>query len=403
MFERLKNVGPGAMVAAAFIGPGTITTATIAGNSFGYTLLWAVLFSVVATLVLQEMTARLGISTQNGLGHAIRRKVSHPTGKLFMALLVIAAILVGNAAYEAGNITGAVLGFSHKYQQSIVNPWILLIGIVAFLLLWSGKYRIIERSLVLLVGIMGVVFLVSALSLKPNLLGILRGLFIPHLPEGSLIMVVSLIGTTVVPYNLFLHASSVKNRWAEDQLATARSDTLISVMGGGIITMGILITAAVAFEGSSREINNINDLATQLSPLLGSWSSTFMSVGFLAAGLSSAITAPLAAAYATSEVLGWKSNLQSSNFRFIWGLVLLAGIVFSSLGIKPTLVILFAQFANGLLLPVMAIFLVWVMNDRQIMGPHVNNLRTNILGAAVIMVAIILGFRSIGTVLGFGL
>lgn len=391
------------MVAAAFIGPGTITTATIAGNSFGYTLLWAVLFSVVATLVLQEMTARLGISTQNGLGHAIRRKVSHPTGKLFMALLVIAAILVGNAAYEAGNITGAVLGFSHKYQQSIVNPWILLIGIVAFLLLWSGKYRIIERSLVLLVGIMGVVFLVSALSLKPNLLGILRGLFIPHLPEGSLIMVVSLIGTTVVPYNLFLHASSVKNRWAEDQLATARSDTLISVMGGGIITMGILITAAVAFEGSSREINNINDLATQLSPLLGSWSSTFMSVGFLAAGLSSAITAPLAAAYATSEVLGWKSNLQSSNFRFIWGLVLLAGIVFSSLGIKPTLVILFAQFANGLLLPVMAIFLVWVMNDRQIMGPHVNNLRTNILGAAVIMVAIILGFRSIGTVLGFGL
>ncbi len=389
------------MVAAAFIGPGTITTATIAGSSFGYTLLWAVLFSVLATLVLQEMAARLGVVSQNGLGQALRKKITHPAAKLAVFSLIIGAVLIGNAAYEAGNITGAVLGLSYPSQYWMISPWILLIGLLAFLLLWSGKYKLIERSLIGLVGVMGLVFLVSALSLKPNLLQILKGLFTPSLPQGSLIMIVSLIGTTVVPYNLFLHASSVKNRWSIESLPTARLDTIISVIGGGIITMAILITSAVAFEGSAREINDITDLSHQLSPVLGNWSTTFMACGFFAAGLSSSITAPLAASYATSEILGWNSTLRSPKFRLVWCLVLITGIVFSSLGFKPTLVIMFAQFTNGLLLPVLAICLLWIMNDSKIMGTYVNKQLTNILGLLVIMVTIILGARSILTVIGY--
>jgi Mn2+/Fe2+ NRAMP family transporter len=401
MFKKLRNIGPGAMVAAAFIGPGTITTATIAGSSFGFTLLWTVLFSVLATLVLQEMAARLGVVSQNGLGQALRKKITHPAAKLAVPSLVIGAVLIGNAAYEAGNITGAVLGFSYSSQFWMINPWILLIGVMAFLLLWSGKYKLIERSLVALVGVMGVVFMVSALSLKPDLIQIIEGLFTPSIPKGSLILIVSLIGTTVVPYNLFLHASSAKSRWSIESLPTARMDTVISVIGGGIITMTILITSAVAFEGSSQEINNMTDLSGQLTPILGNWSSTFMSCGFLAAGLSSSITAPLAASYATSEVLGWDSDLRSPKFRFVWVLVLLTGMLFASFGYKPTAVIMFAQFANGLLLPVLAIFLIWIMNDRMIMGDHVNNRLTNILGLLVIIVTIILGIKSMAGVVGF--
>jgi len=401
MFKKLRNIGPGAMVAAAFIGPGTITTATIAGSSFGFTLLWTVLFSVLATLVLQEMAARLGVVSQNGLGQVLRKKITHPAAKLVVPSLVIGAVLIGNAAYEAGNITGAVLGFSYSSQFWMINPWILLIGVIAFLLLWSGKYKLIERSLVALVGVMGVVFMVSALSLKPALIQIIEGLFTPSIPKGSLILIVSLIGTTVVPYNLFLHASSAKSRWSIESLPTARMDTVISVIGGGIITMTILITSAVAFEGSSQEINSMTDISGQLTPILGNWSSIFMSCGFLAAGLSSSITAPLAASYATSEVLGWDSDLRSPKFRSVWVLVLLTGMLFASIGYKPTAVIMFAQFTNGLLLPVLAIFLIWIMNDRMIMGDHVNNRLTNILGLLVITITIILGAKSILTVIGY--
>lgn len=395
MFKKLKNIGPGAMVAAAFIGPGTITTATIAGSSFGYTLLWAVLFSVLATLVLQEMAARLGAITQNGVGHSLRKKISNPFGKLLVSVLVIAAVLVGNAAYEAGNITGAVLGLPSYQWFSFLNPWVLMIGVAGFLLLWSGKYKLIERSLVVLVTVIGLVFLVSALFVKPDLLGIMSGLFTPHLPEGSMVMIVSLIGTTVVPYNLFLHASSVKSRWSKDDLPVARLDTFVSVAGGGIITMAILITAAVAFKGANQDISSINDLSLQLVPLLGNWAPGFMACGFLAAGLSSSITAPLAAAFATSEVLGWDSNLKSARFRLVWSLVLFTGLIFSSLGLKPTMVILLAQFANGLLLPVLAIFLLWIMNDRKIMGAYTNTKWVNILGIMVIIVTIVLGAKSV--------
>ena len=122
--------------------------------------------------------------------------------------------------------------------------------------------------MVVLVTVIGLVFLVSALFVKPDLLGIMSGLFTPHLPEGSMVMIVSLIGTTVVPYNLFLHASSVKSRWSKDDLPLARLDTFVSVAGGGIITMAILITAAVAFKGANQDISSINDLSLQLVPLI---------------------------------------------------------------------------------------------------------------------------------------
>lgn len=398
MLEKLKNIGPGAMVAAAFIGPGTVTTATIAGSSYGYTLLWAIVFSVIATYVLQEMAARLGVIGGKGLGEALRLKFETPVLKMVVAALVIGAILIGNAAYEAGNITGAVLGFNPYLKDMSLgfNPLIIVIGIGAFFLLFSGKYKLIERTLVALVALMGIVFLISAIALKPNLGLIVRNIFVPTLPKGSLLMVIGLIGTTVVPYNLFLHASSVKERWSgEKDLSASKIDTLISVVLGGLITMAILLTAAIAFEGMNKTGIGPADLSVQLEPLLGKSASLFIALGFLAAGMSSAVTAPLAAAYATSEILGWEKDMKGSRFRWVWGIVLVAGLLFSMIGFRPTSLILFAQVANGLLLPIIASFLLWVMNDRKLMGERLNSLWVNIIGILVILLTLVLGLRGI--------
>lgn len=386
------------MVAAAFIGPGTVTTATMAGAGFGYTLLWAILFSVLTTLLLQEMAARLGVISGLGVGEALRKKLTGPVLSLGITLLVLGAILVGNAAYEAGNITGAVLGFQGLKESSgwPFNPLILVIGILAFLLLFSGKYNLIEKSLVGLVSIMGLVFLISAIMLKPDIGSILEGLLIPQLPENSLLLVIGLIGTTVVPYNLFLHASTVKEKWkGAENLPQTRLDTVLSVGLGGLITMAILLCAAVAFEGESKEIEGAADLAIQLGPVLGKSAEWFITLGFLAAGLSSAITAPLAAAYATSEMLDWQGGLKSWKFRAVWGSVLLIGMVFAAIGSKPTSIILLAQVANGLLLPILASFLLWIMNDREIMGSYINRTWTNVWGLFVILLCLGLGIKGI--------
>jgi NRAMP (natural resistance-associated macrophage protein)-like metal ion transporter len=400
ILSRLKNIGPGAMVAAAFIGPGTVTTATMAGASYGYTLLWAIVFSISATIVLQEMSARLGTVGRMGVGEALRSKMGSTLSFYFTAFLVVSAIFIGNAAYEAGNISGAALGANSLIGEESRHWIILMIGMVAFMILYSGKYHLIEKFLVILVSILAVVFIISAILIKPDLSEVMKGLFVPTIPSGSLILIVGLIGTTVVPYNLFLHASASRKRWEnESQLRDARIDTIFSVIVGGLITMCILITSAAAFQNTQVDVFKASDLVFSLRPVLGNFSDLFLSFGFLAAGLSSAITAPLATAFAISELLGKSSEMKSTFFRVIWMLVLFAGIFFSVSGLKPLSIILFAQFANGLLLPIIATFLVWIMNDKSILKSHTNKTVINVLGVIVILITIILGLKSISGVL----
>ena len=390
-----QHFGPGAMVAAAFIGPGTVTTATLAGGNFGFTLLWAVAFSVIATLVLQEMTCRLGVVGQLGLGDAIVQKTQSRGLYIPAAALVICAIFIGNAAYEAGNITGAAVGLP-KFSVMDINLWGVFIGAVAFLLLASGKFRLIEHVLVGLVVCMALVFVGTAVVVAPPFLEILKGLITPTLPENGILVIIGLIGTTVVPYNLFLHAATLKRHAADGvTLAEARRDITISVLGGGLITLCIVITAAAALHGSGAPVVSLNDLAPTLQPLLGDSSSTFLAIGFLAAGLSSAITAPLAAAYAVTEIVQLRPELKNRVFRWTWQSVIIAGVLFASLSLKPLQLILLAQIANGALLPVIALFILWVSNDKTLLREHSNNRIQNLLGCAVVGITLVLGLRSI--------
>lgn len=383
------------MVAAAFIGPGTVTTATLAGGNFGFTLLWAVAFSVIATLVLQEMTCRLGVVGQLGLGDAIVQKTQSRGLYIPAAALVICAIFIGNAAYEAGNITGAAVGLP-TFSVMDINLWGVFIGAVAFLLLASGKFRLIEHVLVGLVVCMALVFIGTAVVVAPPFLEILKGLITPTLPENGILVIIGLIGTTVVPYNLFLHAATLKRHAADGvTLAEARRDITISVLGGGLITLCIVITAAAALHGSAAPVVSLNDLAPTLQPLLGDSSSTFLAIGFLAAGLSSAITAPLAAAYAVTEIVQLRPELKNRVFRWTWQSVIIAGVLFASLSLKPLQLILLAQIANGALLPVIALFILWVSNDKTLLREHSNNRIQNLLGCAVVGITLVLGLRSI--------
>jgi len=383
------------MVAAAFIGPGTVTTATLAGGNFGFTLLWAVAFSVIATLVLQEMTCRLGVVGQLGLGDAIVQKTQSRGLYIPAAALVICAIFIGNAAYEAGNITGAAVGLP-KFSVMDINLWGVFIGAVAFLLLASGKFRLIEHVLVGLVVCMALVFVGTAVVVAPPFLEILKGLITPTLPENGILVIIGLIGTTVVPYNLFLHAATLKRHAADGvTLAEARRDITTSVLGGGLITLCIVITAATALHGSGAPVVSLNDLAPTLQPLLGDSSSTFLAIGFLAAGLSSAITAPLAAAYAVTEIVQLRPELKNRVFRWTWQSVIIAGVLFASLSLKPLQLILLAQIANGALLPVIALFILWVSNDKTLLREHSNNHMQSLLGCAVVGIPLVLGLRSI--------
>ena len=404
IIKRLKDIGPGALVAAAFIGPGTVTACTLAGANFGYALLWALLFATVATIILQEMAARLGTIAQKGLGEALREGLEGSIWKWPLFALIIVALYLGNAAYEAGNLSGAALGIEAigiGSSQLVFRISVIVITVIAGAILWCGNYRQIERILLALVILMGIAFVVTFFVVSPDLSLLLNGLIVPNIPQGSLITVIALIGTTVVPYNLFLHASAAKARWqGAENLTAARTDTMLAIGLGGLIAILIVSTAAASMFAASLSVTSAADMAVQFEPLFGKFSSYLLGVGFFAAGLSSSITAPLATAFAMSEILGFREENRAIKFRFISLSVLLVGALFSMTGIKPLTIILSAQFANGLLLPVIAAFLLFTMNRKALLGKYANGLLANILGGAVLIISLGLGIRLVARSLG---
>jgi Mn2+/Fe2+ NRAMP family transporter len=393
-----KKIGPGVLVAAAFIGPGTIAACTIAGVSFGYSLLWAMLVSILATMILQGMAARLGIISQKGLAQVIREQLSSKWVRTTITCIILGAILIGNAAYEAGNISGATLGMQALFGEQFSTYYPFIIGLLAFVLLWLGSYKVLEKVFVGLIFLMSISFIITGIMTKPDLLLIVKGLLIPSFSEENLLTIVALVGTTVVPYNLFLHASLVNEKWkSKNELKDAKWDTIVSIGIGGIVSMSIIIAASAI---PTNEVTGALDLAKGLEPLFGDTSRYFMGIGLFAAGITSSITAPLAAAYVANSCFGWNTGLKDKRFRIVWISILIIGVLSLSFKIKPIAIIQFAQIANGILLPIIAILLVWIVNNKKVMGKYRNTLLQNIMGFLIIGLSIVLGAKSIFKVLG---
>ncbi len=391
--DKMKIIGPGAIITASFIGPGTVTTATRAGASYGYAILWAVVFSIIATIILQEMSARLGIITQQSLGDAVREQFTKPILKFGSMWFVIIAIMVGCSAYIAGDLIGTSLGLTTLtgIPEHVLGP---IVGVIILLLGLSGSYQLIEKVMIVLVVIMSITFITTMVVAQPDLGEMFKGAFVPAIPDGSILTIIALIGTTVVPYNLFIHSSTVQGRWNQPHhLKESRWDIIISIGLGGLITAAILITSATLMRGV--EVENVAAMSIQLEPLLGSWAKVFMSIGLFAAGLSSAIASPLGAAITISSVLNWENGMKDKRYKLVFVTVMIIGIVSSGLGLKPMDVLLFAQALNGVLLPFIAIFLLIVMNNKKRLGDHTNSVKANIAGVIVALICTGLGIYSL--------
>ena len=389
----LRDIGPGVLIAAAFIGPGTVTLCTIAGASFGYSLIWAIILSTFSTIVLQEMSLRIGLVTRMNLAEVIRTSIKSKILNRFIILLIISSILIGNTAYEAGNITGASLGISAIINYESINYIPVFIGLIAFVILYQGDYKILEKSLVSLVIVMSISFFITAIMTKPDITSLLKGIFKPQINSSNLIVVLGLIGTTVVPYNIFLHSSLVSEKWNSiEKLKVARIESFISILLGGLVSLSIIITAASV---SNQNVTGVIDLAKGLEPLYGKFAIYLLGLGLFASGITSSITAPLAAAYVAKSCFGWNNSLKSKRFRLVWIFILITGVFVSMIKINPIEIIKFAQFSNSLLLPIIAIILLWLINDKNIISSKFNYKYQNIFGFLIVIISLVLGIKGL--------
>lgn len=390
MRKRLLNILFWSVLSAAFIGPGTITTAASAGSGFGFTLLWALAFSTVACIILQEASARLTLASGKNLGQAMKHRFNNSLVGKTTGYLVLISILLGCAAYEAGNILGGVAGASLISDIPVVILT-LVIGTAAFLLLWFGSTKVIAQFLGVIVAIMGICFFTTALLMKPSLGSILNSTLVPRFPSGSEILMIGLIGTTVVPYNLFL-GSGIKHT---QNLKEMRFSLAAAVILGGVISMAVLVV------GSSISGEFTYDaLGRSLGDTLGSWASVFFGIGLFAAGLSSALTAPLAAALTARGFLdndankNWKEG--GKNMKIVWGSVLMIGVIFGVMQVQPIPAIILAQALNGIILPFVTIFLLLVMNDASLLSrSSLNSHGYNLLMGIIVFATLVIGLTNL--------
>jgi len=391
--KRILNILFWSIISAAFIGPGTITTASKAGAEFGFSLLWALVFSTFACIILQEASARIAINTGKNLGEAISIRYKDKSKRGIILLLIVGAIIIGSAAYETGNLIGAVAGIT--LIMDIKPYWlVLIIGIMAAIALSIPSIRIIARLMGYLVVIMGTVFLVTAVMIKPDAGEIVKGAIVPNIPEGSGagLLILGLIGTTVVPYNLFLGSGIADNNQRINEM---RLGLGIAIILGGVIS-GAVLVVGTAVQGDY----SYQSLAAALTDGIGEWAIYLFGFGMFAAGFSSAVTAPLASAITAKSLFGTVKNAKwdigSLNFRLVWAFVLLTGIFFGVINIKPIPVIIFAQAMNGFVLPFIAVFIVIVVNDPELMGySKINGWFSNILMGFVVWVTMVLGGMNI--------
>lgn len=392
--EKLKCMGPGILVVGTFMGPGSITSATRAGADYGYALLWTVVFSIIAAVVLQEMASRFGIVTQMGLADGVMPYFKgKPVLRNVLAGVIAFSITLGGMAYMGGDLTGTAMGLST--MTGIPSNIIAALWGCCILIIINVSNDILKTLMKLLsvtVSIMAVVFIATMLITKPDVGEIMQGL-VPVIPEGAALTCGAMIGTTVVPYNMFIHSTNSKRTWSDPkQIPLSRFDTTVTMIIGGIITAAIMISAGTVIRG--MEVSSAADMAGSLEPLLGSFAEPFLCIGMIAAGVSASTGTPLGVSFVLAGLFGWETNKKDKRFFFTNVIVLVIGILVALSGFNPVTIIMTAQAVNGIFLPIVVFLLIYLTSREKLMGKYKSSMPRTIIGIMVGIITLIVGVNS---------
>lgn len=395
----LAIVGPGLVSGFADNDAGGITTYSIAGAQFGYTLLWVLLASQLALMVTQEAGARLGLATGHGLSGLIRERFG-VRWTLFASLTMLAANL-GDTVAEFAGIGAALALFGVPSQISA-----LVAAVAVVLLLARGNYRRIQLLFVLMGAAISVAYLVSAILAKPDWALALRSTVIPSFDfrnTAYLLTVVGVVGTTITPWGQsFIQSYVVDKGLGPRDLAGSRIDVTLGSLLTNLVAGFIVVACAATLWENGIVITDAADAARALGPLAGPAAETLFAIGLLAASLLGLGTVPLTSAYATCEAFGWEAGLDHRwrEARAFYGLLAFfvgfAALFLLIPGLPLIAVMFLSQVFDGLLLPIVLVFVMLLASDRRLMGTLVSGRLASVAGWAV---TIAVGTLSVALVL----
>jgi manganese transport protein len=380
--RRLRQLapflGPAFLVSVGYMDPGNWATDIEGGARFGYSLLWVLLLANLMALLLQYLSAKLGLATGLTYPQVCRARFRGPLS-FFLWLTAEAAAL----ATDLAEFLGAALGF-YLLLHIPMFPAALItaIAVLGILALYRFGFRAVEFVILGLVGIIGFAYVFEVTLVRPDWLSVAEGAFVPRLSDASLLIAMGMLGATVMPHNLYLHSGVVLSRRQTDPRANDRVrraaliDSVIALNLAWLVNSAMVVMAAGTFFVNGLDVDSIEAAHETLSPLLGQGAAVAFAVALLAAGLSSSTTATLAGQMIIEGFLNIKFGLLLRRL-----ITVIPALVVIALGLDAYWILILSQVALSIQLPFAIIPLVWLTSRREVMGHQVNRPLTTALAA----------------------
>jgi NRAMP (natural resistance-associated macrophage protein)-like metal ion transporter len=397
----LAVVGPGLITSNVDNDAGGISVYTQAGAQYGYALLWSLIPMTIALYVTEEMCARMGVVTGKGLSDLIREEFGfRPT---FFVMVTGFFVDLANVVAEFAGVAAAMQIFHVSKYISVP-----IAAVLVWVLVLRGTYRQVE-VIFLAACVLYLSYVISAIIARPDWLEAARHTAIPtmHFNAGYLVMLTGLVGTTIAPWQFFyLQAGFVEKKVSARQYPQARADVLIGSISCMVIVFFIIVcTAATLYVSGQRNIMDAAEAAKALIPLAGKWAGTLFAIGLLNASLFAASILPLSTAHVICEGLGFEAGIdhkfrEAPIFYWLYTILIAAGAGIVLLPNAPLWkILIFSQVGNGVWLPVVVIFILLLVNRRDLMGEYVNTLTFNIVAwvtaIAMIVLTLVLSYTAI--------
>jgi len=391
----LAVMGPGIITASVDNDANGITTYSVCGAHYGYAMLWLLPLIAVCLYLVQEMCARMGIVTKKGLAALIRGAFGFRITFFAMIILVIAnlANTVGDFAGVAASLE--IFGISRYISVPVA-------AFVVWYLILKGTYKTVEKIFLVACG-MYITYVISGFMAKPHWGLALKSMTVPtiQLDKNFIILAIAVIGTTIAPWMQFYQQAAVVDKKLKvKDYFYEKVDIIFGTLVTDIVAFFIIIACAGTLFVHHIPIENAADAAVALAPLAGKYASVLFALGLFIAGLFSACIIPLSTAYAVCEAFGWEKGVdrnfkQAPEFISIYTMMIVAGAAFILWPKAPLITIMImSQAINGILLPVILIFMMLLINDRRVMGLYTNGPVYNFIAwvttAALILLSVIL-------------
>ncbi len=385
----LMLMGPGIITSNVDNDAGGITTYSLAGAEFGLSMLWSLIPITLVLLLVQEMGARMGVVSGKGLSDLIRERFGVKLTFYLMILLVFTNL--GNTLAEFAGIAASLEIFGLSRYLTVPLSILFLMWLAV-----KGTYKSVEKVF-LTACLFYVSYVVTGFLVRPDWLEVVRSVAAPTLRTDSafLVMLVGLVGTTIAPWmQFYLQASVVDKGLSSKDLGAVRLDVFIGSIVVSVVAFFIILACAATLFKAGIKVETAEQAALALRPLAGSYCTWLFAFGLFTASMFAAAILPLSTAYTVCEAFGWESSLDKkfSEAPQFYGLYCFT-IFFSGLVIlTPTLplvsIMFISQVINGLVLPVVLIFMVLLVNDRSVMREHTNGFLLNIVSWAVVIVLV---------------